>query len=143
MAFTTVLVATDLGPTSQRVVETAVELAGSLGAELHALHVLSDEAFDQIRETLPPDRAFADLIGEDLAGAVRNQLERAGVADPGGTPVDVLRGEPSELVRRMAADHDLVVIGVRNRSRLGKLILGSVTQEILLDAPCPVVGVPV
>lgn len=143
MGFTTVLVATDLGPTSHVVVETAVELARSLGADLRALHVLSDEAFDQISQTLPPDRAFADLIGDDLAGAVRNQLERAGVADPGKVAVEVVRGEPAELVRRAAADHDLVVIGVRNRSRLGKLILGSVTQEILLDAPCPVVGVPV
>jgi nucleotide-binding universal stress UspA family protein len=54
-------------------------------------------------------------------------------------------GKPAETVHRVATEEeaDLIVIGIRNRSRLGKLLLGSEAQEILLDAPCPVVGVPV
>lgn len=36
---------------------------------------------------------------------------------------------------------DLVVIGMRRRSRVGKLVFGSTAQTILLDSDCPVLSV--
>jgi nucleotide-binding universal stress UspA family protein len=39
------------------------------------------------------------------------------------------------------ADAEMVVIGVRHRSAVGKLLMGSVAQRIILEATCPVLAV--
>lgn len=36
---------------------------------------------------------------------------------------------------------DAIVIGIRHRSPVGKLIMGSVAQRVIIDAACPVVAV--
>ncbi len=38
-------------------------------------------------------------------------------------------------------DADAIVIGIRHRTSVGKLMMGSVAQRVILDAPCPVVAV--
>lgn len=38
---------------------------------------------------------------------------------------------------------DYLVLGIRSRSRVGKFIMGSDVQMILLSTPCPVLGVPI
>ena len=50
---------------------------------------------------------------------------------------------PAEDLIKVVAEEgaDLLVIGIRRRSRTGKLLMGSNSQEILLNAECPVVAV--
>ena len=38
-------------------------------------------------------------------------------------------------------DADAIVIGIRHRSPVGKLIMGSVAQRVIIDAACPVIAV--
>jgi len=38
-------------------------------------------------------------------------------------------------------DADAIVIGIRHRSAVGKMLMGSVAQRVLLEAPCPVIAV--
>ena len=51
--------------------------------------------------------------------------------------------EHSEHVLKVAQEVDatLIVIGLRHRSRVGKFLLGSSAQRILLEADCPVLTV--
>lgn len=78
---------------------------------------------------------------EAHAEAVRRQLESADVrfevrqTTRGRDVADDIIGAAAET------GAELIVIGLRRRSPVGKLLLGYNAQRILLDAPCPVLAV--
>ncbi len=51
--------------------------------------------------------------------------------------------EPGEDLTQLAEEHqvDAIIMGVRRRSKVGKLVFGSTAQYVILNAPCPVVTV--
>ncbi|MFC8615905.1 universal stress protein [Micromonospora purpureochromogenes] len=76
----------------------------------------------------------------DLARVVR-ELTADGVPH---TVRQLVRGRDAaeEIVEIAEAEEiSLVVIGIRHRTPVGKLIMGSTAQEILLRVPCPVLAV--
>jgi nucleotide-binding universal stress UspA family protein len=78
---------------------------------------------------------------EDELAQVRKDLESAGVEHEVRT---LVKGQDpaDDLVDVSAAeDADLIVIGLRRRSQVGKLLLGSNAQQILMKADCPVLAV--
>lgn len=86
------------------------------------------------------DRADA-IESESQLDEVRHELKKAGVEHE---VRQLVRGkDPAEDLISVAEEVSavLIVIGLRRRSPVGKLILGSNAQRILLDAPCPVLAV--
>ena len=124
-----------------------VSVQHSYGLESSVLlALLGGAAFDSGRPFFPAD------IAQALAAVPR---PRALVTTPfhlktllrSGVDHEVrqlVRGlEPAEDLIAVAEEigADFIVIGLRRRTPVGKLILGSNAQRILLDAPCPVLAV--
>jgi nucleotide-binding universal stress UspA family protein len=85
------------------------------------------------------------LVDEDVVrGAALDELQRQ--LDAAGVPVEVRQPVGRDVADALSAAIDetaaeLLVIGIRHRSAVGKLLMGSAAQRILLDVDCPVLAV--
>jgi nucleotide-binding universal stress UspA family protein len=84
------------------------------------------------------DPQFA--TAEDI-DALDAQLAASGLTHTMLRPTDGVDAADSLLTAADQNGIDLIVIGLRRRSPVGKLITGSTAQAVLLGADCPVVGV--
>ena len=112
-----VLVAVPDSPEGVAALAAGVTEAGLLGTDLIVMNL----ALTPIDTSLIPD------------GIQVNVLERAGKPDR----------DPAQAVLDEIRDHDVLrlVIGIKRRTPIGKAVLGSVSQRLLLDSPVPVVAV--
>lgn len=135
-----VLAAVDLGSASAKVASVAAEVAGPEG-QVVPIHILTHERLEDYRASLPTEGAFLDVLQSRLSGDVADLFASVPTAT---APVVAIGEAASELISQAEGlDASFIVIGVRNRSRVGKLLMGSTAQEVLLNSPCPVVGVPI
>jgi nucleotide-binding universal stress UspA family protein len=86
-------------------------------------------------------QSVADPAADESLTAVRAELSEEGLTHEIREPAPGL--EPAEDLIAVAVEvaADFIVIGLRRRSPVGKLILGSNAQRVLLDASCPVLAV--
>jgi nucleotide-binding universal stress UspA family protein len=122
---------------------TAIRLANSAECELYLVYV----------ERLPRYQAYAPISARHLEWELREGAERAGleklweldrdVRIAGGTMAGAhLRiGDAAEEVVGLAEELevDLIVVGTRGRSVIGRALMGSVSDSIIRHARCPVV----
>jgi nucleotide-binding universal stress UspA family protein len=93
-----------------------------------------------------PRTPAADSDPHDAPAAVRNlvgELSRGGL-NAILKVVDFVGPQPAQGIADAVqeVDADAIVVGARGHSRLGGLLVGSVTQQLLHIAPCPVLAVP-
>jgi len=92
-------------------------------------------------------RGGRDFDSDDAVESEAQLEEVRSELDATGVPHEVrqlVRGlDPAEDLVELANDVDaeLIIIGLRRRTPVGKLILGSNAQRVLLDARCPVLAV--
>jgi nucleotide-binding universal stress UspA family protein len=136
---TTVMLATDFSNTSSAATETAIDLASSLGATLLAISVIDPGTL-----RLPGGR-FRTRVDQ-----VRDERERVAqhlvaLGRSAGVPVTFLvwEGDPGESIVEAATSEaaDLIVLGSHGRGGVGRFLIGSVSDHVIRNSPCPVLVV--
>lgn len=112
-------------PEGEAALDKAIEEARLRDAELIVVH---------------SHRARGDEEEPDL-GAIRSRLDASGVTYDVRQLVRGFEAAEDLVSVAEAQDAELIVIGLRRRTPVGKLILGSNAQRVLLDAHCPVLAV--
>lgn len=117
-------------PEGRAALDRAIEEANLRGGRLVVVNASRGDAY--------VDAGYAGVQELEL---VKSRLAEAGVEHE---VRQLVRGhEPAEEVVELAEelDAELIVIGMRHRTAVGKFLLGSTAQRILLDAHCPVLAV--
>jgi nucleotide-binding universal stress UspA family protein len=141
--FEKILVPVDFSESANHAVEFAIDLAKRYQASLELAYVYQPAAY-----ALPEGYALitAEQLNEILAAfeqqlaAAKAEARAAGVEK---VEAVVLQGYPiREIVRRAEEQGaDLIVMGTHGRSGIPRVFLGSVAENVLRSAPCPVLVV--
>ncbi|MFU8869105.1 universal stress protein [Natronococcus sp.] len=144
MAIDTVLLA--VGPMdtvrAEELAETVLEIAAPLEATVVIGHAFTEAEYEEFRENLGFEERVEDVDPDAVAARrppvsdLEERLSAAGVETEVRGALGDVATEVVEMAR--AVDADRLVVGGRRRSPAEKAVLGSVSQEIILDAPCPV-----
>jgi nucleotide-binding universal stress UspA family protein len=130
---------TDFSDNARQAFALACGLARDYKAELIVLHVLA-----------PPVVVYSDgVIPIDPEGEEMQTREKLNALAPPAPELTLRRrlveGEPAAAIMRAAKEMscDLIVMGTHGRSGLERFFMGSVAEEVMRMAPCPVVTVRV
>ncbi len=136
LSLRTILHPTDFSLHSAVALQLAMSLANGPGCRLVLLHVLTPVVVaDEMGSTVVPftagEREAVTARLRALAGTRAEAECRVEIGDPANVTVEVARELGS----------DLIVLGTHGRTGLGRLLLGSVAEQVVRKAPCPVITV--
>ena len=141
--FGRILCAVDFSPASDRAAQYALSLAQEAKGHLTMLHVV---------EWLP-DHSFAKYPGFDVDRFRRSLLAEARARADSLVPEEarawcevdtrIVCGKPYEEIVRIAHNDaaDLVVLGVHGHGPIDRVLFGSTAQQVVRQAPCPVLTI--
>ena len=134
----TILFATDFSPPSDYAFEFAAALAQDYKAKLLILHALEEPKpfYGGVMTPPPPESA---------TGQMRQEIEmKLQKLRPASSAIAVehllVVGDAGPAITQMAETRksDLIVMGTHGRTGFGRFMLGSVAEEVLRHAACPV-----
>lgn len=121
-----------ISPEGRAAVDRAIDEARLRGWKVIIVHSMRGGERDEVSQVLDRRASFEELKATLSGSDVDHEF------------VEYARGQsPAEDLLEIARERDaaLIVIGIRRRSAVGKLVLGSNAQEVLLEADCPVLAV--
>jgi nucleotide-binding universal stress UspA family protein len=138
------LVPTDFSPSARAALERAAALARALSGKITLVNVVDTSGL-----MVGGIESYIDVIGiaNGLRAAATREMEAlAKEIDPEGTLIEgreVLDGRPARALLDFAAAKkpDLIVMGTHGRTGLARLMMGSVAERVVREAPCDVLVV--
>ncbi len=139
-----ILVPVDGSPVSKIAAEKAVELADIYGGKLTFIYVVDTRGIYTYDVGGIVSIPFNyPKITEELMQVKTKFLDAfVSLINTGDEEVEkvVLHGEPSDKILEYAKKEkcDMIIMGRRGFSKIKRFFIGSVTQRVISDAPCPV-----
>lgn len=140
LTFKHILLATDFSKASQRALEIAVVLAQRHGAELLAVHAIASPSKGAVPlDPLPRELDRPLLEAEEQMAKLAANMQRSGIS----YRTQIAHGSVWDALSAamLREETDLLLLGTHGRGGLRKLALGSVAEEVLRMAECPVLTV--
>lgn len=136
----TVLVGYTSSAQAQRALRRAAEEAALRDVHLHIVSIVQHEEGDS------PTQVHSEYESSEKLQDELEQLAERLTRDGLSCDVEVVHSVRRDIAQDLldaakAVRAELIVIGMRRRSPVGKLVMGSVAQDILLRADCPVLAV--
>jgi len=137
-----ILIPTDFSTASEWSFDTAVDMAGSTGAELLILHVRATWTSQPDKLRFPADESLYQTAEQYELEKLRDAVRRANATIQ--TRLLVRKApQPGEEICRAATSEgvDLIVMATHARHHVAHLIIGSTTMQILHEPPAPVLAI--
>jgi nucleotide-binding universal stress UspA family protein len=134
-----IVLATDLGSASAAATDEAFRLAAALDARLLAVTVIDLRALQlpggRYRSRVDQERARLETAASALV--LRGRRDRV------PTSFLIWEGDPAESIVEAARSEraDVIVVGSHGRGAIGRALIGSVSDQVVRHAPCPVLVV--
>lgn len=135
-----VLVPIDFSDHARLAIDYAGELASLFDANLHLLHVVDEVIYpDFYPPILPPGGQLSDDLRDRSLERLRQLAAELGDVAP-STQLHVRAGRAAPEIGAFADERstDLIVIASHGLTGLSHMLLGSVTEQVVRRAPCPV-----
>jgi len=136
---TNILVPIDYSPCSEHALDYACALAARLGARIHVVNAIGT-TLPELSAALT-DQMISSIRHDNAAALDKLIQPRRALASFGEVTVIDDDARDAILKAARAVHADLIVIGTHGRRGLSRVLLGSVAEDVLRRAPCPVLAV--
>ena len=134
-----VLVPTDGSTASEGAIEHAIDLATQYDATVHALYVVDVGTYSSLEAGTDMVVDELQAEGTEAVEAVAAQADDAGVVAETAVETGIVHRSIVDYVD--GEDIDLVVMGTHGRTGVGRVLLGSVAENVIRTASAPVMTV--
>ena len=139
-----ILVPIDFSAHSTRVVDFARTVAEGVHAEVHLVHILEEpyRSAGPYEFRLPDTPARRDRLYAHARSELTQFADEMRVKDI-RTTLEVRSGNVTEEIVKAAMDYgaDLIVMGTQGRTGIHHLLAGSVAEDVIRRARCPVLAI--